>query len=135
MRKLPVRMLAVLEYLTHGWIAMLLRVRKPIGEPEAEQAERIRSISSIVNLDRCARLVPAVWQLAQTRNLAERAIFYSGACQTSSVNLRNKSPTGRRYNRKALISSTDRRRGAPPRDRKSRPTGECAMASVSALAA
>jgi hypothetical protein len=49
---------------------------RSIGEAEPEQAEHSGSIFSIVNLDPLAGLDPAVQQLAQTRNLAERAIFY-----------------------------------------------------------
>jgi hypothetical protein len=47
-----------------------------IGEPGAEGAEKSESIFSIMNLNPFAQLDPAVQQLALSRNLGERAIFY-----------------------------------------------------------
>ena len=49
---------------------------KSIGEPGAGEANRIGSIFSIVNLNPFAELDPAVQEITQTRQLAERAIFY-----------------------------------------------------------
>jgi hypothetical protein len=49
---------------------------KSIGEPAPEEADKPESIFSIVNVNPLAQLDPAVQQLAQSRNLAERAIFY-----------------------------------------------------------
>jgi hypothetical protein len=49
---------------------------KSIGEPGPGEADRFESIFSIVNLNPFADLDPAIQQLAQTRQLAERAIFY-----------------------------------------------------------
>jgi hypothetical protein len=49
---------------------------KSIGEPGANEANRIGSIFSIVNLNPFAELDPAVQEITQTRQLAERAIFY-----------------------------------------------------------
>ena len=49
---------------------------KSIGEPGPGEKNRIGSIFSIVNLNPFADLDPAVQELTQTRQLAERAIFY-----------------------------------------------------------
>lgn len=49
---------------------------KAIGEPGPGEASRIGSIFSIVNLNPFAELDPAVQEITQTRQLAERAIFY-----------------------------------------------------------
>ena len=49
---------------------------KSIGEPGAGEANRIGSIFSIVNLNPFAELDPAVQEITQTRQLAERAMFY-----------------------------------------------------------
>ena len=47
-----------------------------IGEPGPNEASRIDSIFSIVNLNPFADLDPAIQEITQTRQLAERAIFY-----------------------------------------------------------
>jgi len=49
---------------------------KQIGEPGPGEAHRVGSIFSIVNLNPFAELDPAVQEITQTRQLAERAIFY-----------------------------------------------------------
>jgi hypothetical protein len=49
---------------------------KSIGEPGPGEANRIGSIFSIVNLNPFADLDPAIQEITQTRQLAERAIFY-----------------------------------------------------------
>lgn len=49
---------------------------KSIGEPGPGEKNRIGSIFSIVNLNPFADLDPAVQEITQTRQLAERAIFY-----------------------------------------------------------
>lgn len=49
---------------------------KSIGEPGPGEASRVGSIFSIVNLNPFAELDPAVQEITQTRQLAERAIFY-----------------------------------------------------------
>jgi hypothetical protein len=49
---------------------------KSIGEPGPGETNRIGSIFSIVNLNPFADLDPAIQEITQTRQLAERAIFY-----------------------------------------------------------
>jgi len=49
---------------------------KSIGEPGPGEANRVGSIFSIVNLNPFADLDPAVQEITQTRQLAERAIYY-----------------------------------------------------------
>ena len=49
---------------------------KSIGEPRPGEASRAGSIFSIVELNPFAHLDPAIQEITQTRQLAERAIFY-----------------------------------------------------------
>jgi hypothetical protein len=49
---------------------------KTIGEPGPGEENRVGSIFSIVNLNPFAELDPAVQEITQTRQLAERAMFY-----------------------------------------------------------
>lgn len=49
---------------------------KSIGEPGPSEEQRIGSIFSIVDLNPFADLDPAIQEITQTRQLAERAIFY-----------------------------------------------------------